>query len=172
MTSSREVPGSTTEAQTAARRRALETRRKAGTSWFYWVAALSAINSGVRLMGGHWGFLFGLGITQVIDAVALGDVPEEGATLPVGAFLLDILVAAAVALVGYFAQKGHSSAYVAGIGFYGLDALLFGFAGDYLGLFIHVFALWGMWRGFSAHRELRAMERPDRWQAPSTGSAA
>src|SRR5512138_3090367 len=48
---------------------ALDARIKSGAAWFYWIAGLSLINSVAALSGSKWGFILGLGITQVFDAI-------------------------------------------------------------------------------------------------------
>jgi len=45
----------------------VEQQLKGGASWFVWIAALSVINSVILLSGGTWSFIFGLGITQIVD---------------------------------------------------------------------------------------------------------
>ena len=53
-----------------AQRLQLEQRVRSGASWFYWIAGLSIINSIIQLSGGNWHFIFGLGITSIVDALA------------------------------------------------------------------------------------------------------
>src|SRR5262249_466386 len=48
---------------------ALARQFNAGSSWFFWIAALSVINSLIAVFGGNWRFIFGLGITSVADAL-------------------------------------------------------------------------------------------------------
>jgi hypothetical protein len=43
---------------------------KAGASWFLWVAGLSMVNSVLSLSGTGFRFIFGLGIAQIVDALA------------------------------------------------------------------------------------------------------
>src|SRR5438067_7750738 len=42
---------------------------RGGASWFYWIGALSIINTLVAMSGNGTRFIFGLGITQFIDAI-------------------------------------------------------------------------------------------------------
>ena len=48
----------------------LEAVGKACASWFLWVAGLSMANSVLAASGAELHFLFGLGITSIVDAVA------------------------------------------------------------------------------------------------------
>ena len=41
-----------------------------GSKWFYWIAGLSIINSVAHLAKGDFSFVIGLGITQIVDAIA------------------------------------------------------------------------------------------------------
>ena len=154
------------------RKRELEHRRRNGTSWFYSVAGLSVINSIILMTGGTWSFIFGLGITQVVDALSMSGASGEAGPLPATALIVDIVIAAGVAIVGYLAFRGHTSAYVAGMALYALDGLIFVVAGDYLAAGFHGFALWGMWRGLSAHRELLQLSPRDQDTSSAPGGAA
>ena len=40
-----------------------------GAQWFFWVAALSVVNTLIGLSDSDWSFIIGLGITQMIDGV-------------------------------------------------------------------------------------------------------
>ena len=61
-----------------------EKRFRSGASWFYWIAGLSIVNSLVVHLQGQWAFVIGLGITQIIDAVAIAaieEIPEKAAII-------------------------------------------------------------------------------------------
>jgi hypothetical protein len=118
---------------------------RSGGSWFYWVAALSLINSiaaprmGVR-------FIIGLGFTKVVDHELRG---ASGVAL-----LLDLLIAGLFILFGVFATKGHRSAFIVGMALFGLDGLIFLLERDWLGVGFHVFVLYCLFRGFTACQHL------------------
>ena len=57
----------------------LKSRHMGGATWFYWIAALSLINSVVILMGSEWSFIIGLGVTQFVDGVAANVAQQAGA---------------------------------------------------------------------------------------------
>src|SRR6266850_897760 len=145
---------STVELQTEMQKQVLERRRRNGASWFYWVAGLSVINSAILMSGGTLSFMFGLGITQVVDALSMRGSGGEPGVLPIGALAVDVLLAAGIAIVGYFAFRGHASAYISGMVLYALDGLVVLLVGAYLSAAFHLFVLWGMWRGLEAHRTL------------------
>ena len=46
-------------------------RVKRGANWFYWIAGLSVVNSIMFIAGANFQFVVGLGVTQIINALAL-----------------------------------------------------------------------------------------------------
>ena len=61
-------------------REKLERAVSGGASWFYWIAGLSLVNSAIVLFGGQWNFIVGLGVTQIIDAIASVVAQELGSS--------------------------------------------------------------------------------------------
>lgn len=126
----------------------LERRRRLGARWFYWVAAVSLINTVVALAGQHWRFIIGLGTTQVANALALrtgrGWAP---------ALLLDLVLIGGFVLLGYLALQRHLWAFAVGIAAYALDGLIFLAARHWIGLGFHVFVLVMVCKGFQAARQ-------------------
>lgn len=119
---------------------------KSGANWFYWIAGLSLVNTIAALSGTNWRFLIGLGVTQVVDAVAkdMGGV-GKGAALIVNAFIAGMFI-----LLGVFANKGMKWAFVVGMIFFGLDTVLELLFTDWIGTAFHVYALFCLWKGYSA----------------------
>jgi len=125
---------------------------KSGASWFYWVAGLSLINSAVALSGTGWGFIVGLGITQIFDAIG----QQFGTAGKAVVLVLDLIVAGVFVLFGVLSHKRHTWAFVLGMVLYALDGLIFLIAQDWLGLGFHAFVLFCLFRGVKACRELNA----------------
>ena len=123
-----------------------------GASWFYWIAGLSLINSISAVSGSDWRFLLGLGLTQILDAVGT----EFAGAGKFVAFALDLLVAGVFILFGVFAHKRHLWAFIAGMVLFGLDSIIFVLAKDWLGIAFHAFALYRLFCGVQACRELNA----------------
>ena len=139
-------------------RQGLESQFRNGANWFFWIAGMSLVNSLVGVFGGHWGFVIGLGVTQVIDAMlTLGD--GSTASRLTGP-LLTAAVAALFVAFGHFAREGRRWAFVTGIALYVLDSLIFLFAVDVLAIALHAFALFCLVKG------LRAKDQLDRLSAP------
>lgn len=136
-----------TPASTA--REALERQRRNGALWFYWVAALSLVNSVVALTGQEWRFIIGLGITQFADALAA----RTGHGV-VTVALVDAAVIGGFVLLGRFALRGRLWAFGVGAAFYALDGLIFLAARDWVGVAFHVFVLVMTVRGLDAARRL------------------
>jgi len=128
---------------------------KSGASWFYWVAALSLVNSASAAFGSTWRFIVGLGITQLIDEFGSG----LGAAGKGVAIVLDLLAAGVLVLFGIFANKGHSWAFIVGMILFALDGVIFLLVQDWLGVGFHAFVLFCLFRGFMACRELKASLR-------------
>ena len=153
----------------------LSTRFASGANWFYWIAGLTLVTSLIGLLGGSWGFALSLGITQVIDGLALYATESFGEAPKVIAIVLDILITAMFVGFGYLANKRHMWAYLTGMIVFLLDSLISIAIYDLLGIIIHGFALVMMIRGYIAGRDLLALERDLAEMAASasaqTGSA-
>jgi hypothetical protein len=137
----------------------LRSRMESGANWFYWIAALSAVNAVVALMGSNWGFAIGLGISQVMTAIATElqkDVTSSSA-ITIALWVLSFAAIAFIAGCGNFARRPSTVAFVVGIVIFGLDTLIFLLAGDWIGVIFHFIALFFLWSGMSAGRELKKM---------------
>lgn len=147
--STRSAPRAASGTPASATREALERQRKNGALWFYWVAALSLVNSVVALTGQEWRFIIGLGITQLADALA-ASTGHGGVTVA----LVDAAVIGGFVLLGRFALRGGLWAFGVGAAFYALDGLIFLAARDWVGVAFHVFVLVMTVRGLAAARRL------------------
>jgi hypothetical protein len=135
-----------------------QTRRsQSGANWFFWIAALSLVNSVIVVMEGNWSFLAGLGVTQFIDGLAQGLSIRLGAAATVFALILDVAAAGVLVMFGLLARQRYSWAFVLGMILYALDGLLFVILRDWLGLAFHAYALFCIYRGFRANNALREL---------------
>jgi hypothetical protein len=132
----------------------LEKVIKTGASQFYWIAALSIINSIVVLTGRSWTFFIGLGVTQFIDGIFIGiaQIVDErfALTARIIGFVIDIIVASVFVLFGFFAQKRKRWAFIAGMVLYALDSLILLLVLDFLGFGFHILLLFFIYVGMSA----------------------
>ena len=150
------APSGPTPAQiAAARHRAI---MRSGARWFYWIAALSVVNSVLFLTGSTWGFAIGLGMTDAANA--FGQVAITGTTGVAVALIFDALIAGGFAGLGYMAEKAAQWAFIVGMIAYALDAALLVWATDWLSVAFHGLALFYIYRGFQASRALAALQAP------------
>ncbi len=136
----------------------LQKQVKGGASNFYWIAALSVINSLGAVFNLGVNFVIGLGVTQVVDALAMviaEGIPENSALIHTFGVILSIGISALFAVFGYFAAKGHRWAFIVGMVFYSLDGLLLFAVQDWFGFGFHLFLLWGLFGGLQALKKLQ-----------------
>jgi hypothetical protein len=129
-------------------RQALERRRRIGGQWFYWIAGLSLVNAAVGFAGGEWRFILGLGVTQVVQALA-----KSGSAATTSG-LIALAVIAIFAVLGQRAVLGHGWAFLVGITLFALDGGIFLLIRDWAGVGFHAFALLMITRGYVASRKL------------------
>ncbi len=142
------------QAQAAAIRHQLES----GANWFYWIAGLSLVNVVLAISGSNTTFVIGLGIAQITTAMAVAVQAESGMGGAVkGLWAASFLLAAAMAACGWFARKPSSAAFIGGMVVFGLDTLIFLSAQSWLGVAFHGLALFYLWQGFSAGRQLKSL---------------
>lgn len=125
---------------------------KSGAGWFYWIAALSLVNSFSAFTGSDWRFILGLGITQIIDAFG-NSVEGAGKII---ALVLSLIVAGVLIGLGVLAGKRHTWAFIVGMVLFALDGLIFLLAQDWIGVAFHAFVLYCFFRGLQACRTLNA----------------
>lgn len=130
-------------------------RIKSSASWFYLIAGLSLINSIVAFAGKNFQFIFGLGVTQMLDE--LGSRIASGG--PAVALVLDFLVAGILIVFGIFANKAHSWAFILGMLCLAGDTLLVLLAQYWPGVAVHILVLFFLFRGLVACRKLNAARR-------------
>ena len=148
------IPSTSTRIQTA-ETEALEKRIKNGAGWFYWIAALSLINTISALSGSEFGFIIGLGLTDIVNAIAR----ELGSGGTIVAIVLDAILLGMFGLFGFFAGKRHQWAFLVGMIIYGLDGLIFVVASQWLSVAFHAFAVFSIFQGFKANSEYKALQR-------------
>jgi hypothetical protein len=140
---------------------ALEKRLRGGSSWFFWIAGLSLVNTAMALSGSDRQFLVGLAMTQVVDAFAQGMI-EAGApaAVRVVAVGLDLTLAGLFVGAGLLARRRAAGLYLAAMVLYGLDAALCVLFEAWPNLAFHGLALFYLWGGHAALRALRASGAP------------
>ena len=144
-----------------------EQRFKHGASWFYWIAALTLVNSLAMKLGVRWEFVLGLGATRLVDIIAMMEQYRTGGIMLFQAsiLVLDVGFAALFAAFGLAARKGSADSYEVGLVFYGLDSFLLLLTFDVMGIILHGIALFFLFRGWRALKRLQA-SRPQPARVP------
>jgi hypothetical protein len=155
------VPGvslAPADPQAAAREASLTARMRSGAGWFYWIVGLSIVNSLLFALGAGFVFIVGLGITQILDGLAQGMRQNvgNGAALTLVHLVLYACAVAPFLLLGLFARRGHTWAFVLGMLVYMFDGLLLIPFQDWMGVGFHALVLYWIWHGFQACRQLHA----------------
>jgi hypothetical protein len=156
------TPADAEKIVTARRLMELDRQIRSGLSWFYWIAAMSLINSITYLLNVESTFVVGLGVTQLIDGVALAI--GQDATAEIGLFIrivgyaFDLALIVAFVLFGIFGRKRVRWVIITGMVLYGLDTILVLVFRDWFSTVFHLLALWGIWTGYSAIKKITAME--------------
>lgn len=138
----------------------LSRRVKGGASNFYWIAALSLINTLLAVAESDTRFVIGLAVTQFVDGVAyfVGQDLPEARTIVLGiAFVMDLVILGIFVLFGYFGGKGRRWAFITGLVLYGVDTILMLAFQDWLGFGFHLFFLWGLIGGLTALNQLQKL---------------
>jgi hypothetical protein len=128
---------------------------RVGAGWFATIAALSLVNSVLSMSGAGIRFIFGLGIAELVDALA----HQAGQT----GFALDLVINGCVAgvfvLFWRFARKGEQWAFVVGMAIYALDAALMLYFKDILAVAFHAYALYRIYTGMSGIPALQKFQQ-------------
>jgi hypothetical protein len=148
------VPGPSGAAQAAGSNAATIASMQRGASWFYTVAILSGINSLLQIFEAKIRFIFGLGITQVVGSMA-----KQGGNGTVVLLLVDGLFIGLLLLCGKWARERSQGAFLGGMTAYALDGLLLVLFGMWIDAAVHAYALYRMWQGYAASRELLKLEQ-------------
>lgn len=126
-----------------------------GGSWFFWLAALSIINSLILFFApaiSHWFWLIGLGVNRLVENVFASQDFRPAA------LIVNLAIAGALIGFGYYARRGVAGAFILGIFLYIVDGLLCLIYGGYLAVAFHVFALFFIVKGLIGNRRLNQGE--------------
>ncbi len=134
---------------------------KGSASWFVMIAGLSVVNSILAMSGASVRFIFGLGFSQIVDALA----HQAGSAGYVLDLIINGIIAGVFVLFWNFARKGQKWAWYLGMAVYVVDGLLLLLFKDYLAIAFHAYALYRM---SSALKLLPILERLD--QQSATGA--
>jgi hypothetical protein len=125
------------------------------------IAALSMVNSILAMSGASVRFIFGLGLSQIVDALA----HQAGSPGYVLDLIINGIIAGVFVLFWNFARKGQKWAWYVGMAVYVVDGVLLLLFKDYLAIAFHAYALYRMSSGLKL---LPILERLD--QQAATGA--
>lgn len=120
-----------------------------GVGWFYWIGGLSLVNIGAGFVGRK--FIFGLGITEFIDAVA-----QAGETTSLPLLALSAVISLGFLGLGYMGRKGKQGYILAGLIIYAVDAIVLLTMEDWLSVAFHGFAGYSIFKGYQALKKILA----------------
>jgi hypothetical protein len=130
-------------------------RMRRGAGWFLTIGLLSGVNALLQIFDAKIRFIFGLGITHVIDAVAHG--MGQGGTIVI--VVVDGLFILMLILCSRWAKTGSQGAFLGGMIAYALDGVLLLVFSMWLDAAVHAYALWMIWQGYSASREYAQLQQ-------------
>jgi hypothetical protein len=128
---------------------------KGSASWFLMIAGLSVVNSVLSMSGASIRFIFGLGLSQIVDGLA----NQAGSTGYVLDLIINGIIAGVFVLFWNFARKGQSWAWYLGMGLYAIDGVLLLLFKDYLAIAFHAYALYRMSTGLKLLPILQRLEQ-------------
>jgi hypothetical protein len=152
----------------------LEQNIKRNLNWFYWIGGMSILNSIISATGSGISFVIGLGLTQVIDAIASGvaaDLGSGGFIIQIFGWMFDLVIAGFYLLEGALAKKRIKWLIILGMVFYALDAALLLYFQDYLSALFHGLGLFGIFKGLQLIGTLKKLEQQPAQHAPLSYSA-
>ncbi len=133
-----------------------------GANWFFWIVALSLVNA-VLISGGSDRVLaIGTNATLIMD-YAMKEAIAKSANMA-GAFrgmevIFDILVLGFYGFCGWMAVRGKPWAFYLGMTVFALDTLISVIDVDVIGGLIHAWALFTMWQGAQALKQMIALRK-------------
>jgi MFS family permease len=128
---------------------------KSGAGWFLAIAGLSILNSVLTMSGAQFHFIFGLGITEIVDVIGR----QSGATGSALGLVVNLFIAGFFLWFWYFGRKGEKWAFLTGMALYVMDGLLLIPFKDVLGVAFHAYALYRIYRGMQGIPVLEEIQR-------------
>lgn len=110
--------------------------------WFFWVVAVTALDSVFVILRSQVHRFTGLGVTALVDTFT--------GVNPIAHVMANGWLATSLLFLGFWALKGQRTAFTIGLGLYACDLVLLGVAHDFLCIPFHIFVLYQLYRGFAA----------------------
>jgi len=107
--------------------------------WFWWIAALSLVNTGLFFGGSDTNFVIGLGLTTLSNVILAKNIAAALAAV--------VVTVGFYFVIGLMAQKERLWAFYVGLVVYALDALIYVKFDDWLPVAFHAFAIYSIGKG-------------------------
>jgi hypothetical protein len=144
------------------RKLVLDNKIRGGANWFFWIAALSMINTIIYFTGSSINFVLGLGATQIIDVFMSALARDLGSGWSILRYIgiaIDLGIAAVFVLLGLMGRKRHRWPIIIGMVLYAIDGVILLLFKIYLGAAFHAWALYGIWTSLAPIKELDTLEK-------------
>jgi hypothetical protein len=128
---------------------------KNGAGWFLAIAGLSILNSVLTMSGTNFHFIFGLGVTEIVDAIGR----QSGSTGSALGLVVNVFIAGLFLFFWNFARKGEKWAFLVGMALYAIDGLILVPFKDFLGVAFHAYALFRIYHGMQGVPVLEELRR-------------
>ena len=133
----------------------IQNKIKKAANWFYWIAALSIINSILNFdTPSNIGFTAALGISQIVD----GFIMDLYGSYHYYATIINVLISLVIAVIGYNARKANKTAFIIGLNVYALDGILFFYYNIWINFAFHILVLYFIYQGIPAINELKKLD--------------
>jgi hypothetical protein len=119
------------------------------------IAGLSMLNSVLTMSGTSFHFIFGLGVTEIVDAIGR----HSGTTGSALGLIVNVFIAGLFLLFWNFARRGEKWAFLAGMALYAVDGMILIPFKDFLGVAFHAYALFRIYRGMQGVPMLEELQR-------------
>jgi hypothetical protein len=128
---------------------------RSGAGWFLAIAGLSILNSVLTMSGTNFHFIFGLGVTEIVDAIGR----QSGTTGSALSLVVNIFIAGIFLGFWNFARTGEKWAFLFGMALYAVDGVILIPFKDFLGVAFHAYALLRIYHGMQGVPVLEELQR-------------
>lgn len=125
---------------------------RSSASWFFFIAALTLVNTALFYFNSNRRFVIGTGVTDLANSVGADVITGVAGTI--FAVIVNVVVIGGLVGLGWLGRKSITWAFLVGIVVYALDALLLVWITDWLSVVFHALAIFYLFRGFQASRQL------------------
>jgi len=123
---------------------------KSAANWFYWIAALSFLNTLLLSKGTY--FIMGLAFTQLVDGMVMGVTGEVN-------YFVSAIVPLLFVGIGVLAGRLMRWAFILGAVLYLIDGLMYILFQEWLAILFHAYVLYRLYVGYKLITEYEALKQ-------------